>query len=69
MLHTACMYTTTHRCHECVFEEPEDVSIAHTDSGLAQQTHLWEHTKRAHPQTAARIMRNYHTLPKELYLH
>ncbi len=55
------MYTVR-RCSECDFEEYNSAQ-----SKLARQTTLWEHIKKEHPHMADRIMRNYQTMPDDLY--
>jgi len=49
-------------CSECNYK-----TGGSTQKQLMNKIVMWNHVKRAHPQTADRIMRTYQTMPSDLY--
>ena len=49
-------------CSECDYK-----TGGSTQKQLMNKIVMWNHVKRAHPQTADRIMRTYQTMPSDLY--
>lgn len=49
-------------CTECSYQE-----IGHTDKELMNKIIVWNHVRKAHPQTADRVMRTYQHVPASLF--
>lgn len=49
-------------CSECdyIYEGP-------SEKMLLNKIVMWNHSKKAHPETAERIMKHYQTLPNNFY--
>ncbi len=49
-------------CSEC------DYTVAgYSEKNLMNNIVMWNHSKKVHPHTAERIIRNYQVLPNNLY--
>ncbi|HVV38983.1 MAG TPA: hypothetical protein VHD31_01525 [Candidatus Paceibacterota bacterium] len=49
-------------CSECSYQ-----AQGSTQKELMNKIVMWNHVKRAHPQTAERVMRSYSIMPTDLY--